>query len=217
MPIVRSDVAAFILFHYLGCAAFSAGVLTACGHLFCSTCLRSWLNRNQTCPTCKSRLRHGACQSGKLSESSSLKQATDLKEVVFEEHASANKEGQEKHDRTGAQQAIRAALGASASAAKVKSVSLSKMDEDGVSRIQDVPTQTGLGKKLDTVIKHVRLLQTDDPGCKIVRTLESLCFYREQQLIICPDQFVGDFGMKIKLCANLLLQSFCMEAILELM
>lgn len=38
-----------------------------------------------------------------------------------------------------------------------------------VSTIEDMSTQTGLGKKLDTVIKHVRLLQNDDPGCKIVR------------------------------------------------
>lgn len=55
-----------------------------------------------------------------------------------------------------------------------RSTILNKLDQASLARIEDTEAHTGLGKKLDTVIKHVRLLQSDDPGCKIVRKLSHL-------------------------------------------
>lgn len=52
--------------------------------------------------------------------------------------------------------------------AKAISTPLSKLDAASLADIESISTQSGLGKKLDTVIKHVRKLQNDDPGCKIV-------------------------------------------------
>ncbi|KAJ5894393.1 hypothetical protein N7495_006084 [Penicillium taxi] len=38
-------------------SGFQAGVLTVCGHKYCSDCIGMWLGQNRTCPVCKKPLR----------------------------------------------------------------------------------------------------------------------------------------------------------------
>ncbi|KAJ5748071.1 uncharacterized protein N7511_009767 [Penicillium nucicola] len=68
-------------------STFEVGVLTVCGHKYCSDCIRMWWRSHKTCPVCKKTL--------KLADFHQI--TYKPQELVAQEEESSHKQGHEQH------------------------------------------------------------------------------------------------------------------------
>lgn len=114
------------------------GVLTHCGHAFCSPCFLRWRREGHAnCPTCKSPIESNGYKSTKVA----TEEAKAEKEEIIEK------------------QRKRSAFIVQGDTFEVP-VDLSHLDEETVRKIQDMDSVFPLSSKSAFIVKHVRYLRS---------------------------------------------------------
>jgi E3 ubiquitin-protein ligase SHPRH len=119
---------------------FEKGILTACGHLFCQSCMQLWWRAHANCPMCKTRLKR-----------------TDLLDVFIrsQEMSVRNDTGSDPYGdrRLQRDQTIYAEFDIH----KVKEI-----------KAIDLPGGARRSSKVDMMIRHILWLREADPGSKSI-------------------------------------------------
>ncbi|KAL9605075.1 MAG: hypothetical protein Q9219_000009 [cf. Caloplaca sp. 3 TL-2023] len=122
--------------------SFEIGVLTSCGHSFCSECLRLWRKHHRTCPTCKTRL-----------DQDDLHQITyKPQELMVREEIQLKDQADRQTDSGG-------------SPSIYSDISATALDE--IKNV-DMDVKQSFGTKIDSIARHVIWLRENDPGSKSV-------------------------------------------------
>ncbi|KAH6626934.1 SNF2 family N-terminal domain-containing protein [Chaetomium sp. MPI-SDFR-AT-0129] len=126
-------------------SAFSVGVLTVCGHLFCKECITLWFRAHRTCPMCKKRLTQ-----------SNLYDIT-LKPQQLKVHSEAHDGGGDNPKQTD-----------TARPEKVSTI-YSEFHTDKLNEIKDIDLDgPSFTTKVDMLVRHLLWLRQSDPGAKSI-------------------------------------------------
>ncbi|KAL8857031.1 MAG: hypothetical protein Q9178_006436 [Gyalolechia marmorata] len=122
--------------------SFEVGVLTSCGHSYCTECLGLWRKHHPTCPTCKKRLGQN-----------DLYQITykPLEVTVQEERQATDQVEVRENDRS--------------SQSIYTDISTSTLNEI---KNMDMDVKRSFGTKVDSIARHVVWLRQHDPGSKSI-------------------------------------------------
>ncbi|KAI1138986.1 hypothetical protein F5Y05DRAFT_383223 [Hypoxylon sp. FL0543] len=128
--------------------SFTEGVLTMCGHQFCSDCIKTWLKGRHSCPVCKTFLARG------MTYDITLKKQV-LK--VRQEHQEDSREHSSRSDEGGSPSKPR------------KTGIYSEVDSDKLQAIKSIDVGApSFGTKVNALAKHLLWLRTCDTGAKSV-------------------------------------------------
>ncbi|QSZ29404.1 hypothetical protein DSL72_003918 [Monilinia vaccinii-corymbosi] len=125
---------------------FELGVLTICGHQFCSDCIKKWWRSHHECPICKRRLIRA-----------------DLHEITYKpQEATLTVEHEEIREPLKERSPNSNSLG--------KSVIYSDVSKATLSAINDIelPGNNSFGTKIDTLARHILYLRESDSGTKSI-------------------------------------------------
>lgn len=117
---------------------FERGVLTSCGHAYCSGCSQLWWNNSHKCPTCKKQ----------LSKKDFHQITYKLRELtVQEETATTGKAVLENASQESIYSGINSAI---------------------LNQIKNIDLYGSYGTKIDTMARHILWIREKDPGAKTV-------------------------------------------------
>ncbi|PYH40056.1 putative SNF2 family helicase/ATPase, partial [Aspergillus saccharolyticus JOP 1030-1] len=119
-------------------SGFEIGVLTVCGHKYCSACLRLWWHQHRTCPTCKKRLK-----------------ANDFHQITYK-------------PRNFVAQEEKAPTKASSERFSSTNSIYSDISSSTLEEIRTINLDCSFGTKIDTLARHILWLREHDPGAKSV-------------------------------------------------
>ncbi|KAL8843615.1 MAG: hypothetical protein Q9170_000119 [Blastenia crenularia] len=122
--------------------SFEIGVLTSCGHSYCTECLRHWRTHHGTCPTCKKRL-----------------DQNDLHQITYKPQDLTVREETQARDRT------EEARNSGGSPSIYTGISASVLTE--IKNV-DMDVKQSFGTKIDSIARHIKFLRDDDPGSKSI-------------------------------------------------
>ncbi|KAJ6155056.1 hypothetical protein N7470_005622 [Penicillium chermesinum] len=120
-------------------SSFEVGVLTVCGHKYCTDCLRLWWRQHRTCPMCKKPLKHN-----------DFHQITykPQKMIAQEEEPMVKSDSDyEKHSRNAIYSDISTGL---------------------LNEIKTIDLDGSFGTKIDTLARHIIWLREVRPGAKSI-------------------------------------------------
>jgi len=119
---------------------FEVGVLTICGHQYCTECIRMWWREHRTCPVCKRNLH-----------------LVDFHEITYKPQEIRAHEEQ-------ANTKMCSERGSPSFAVSIYSdISINTMNE-----IKAIDLPGSYGTKIDTLARHIIWLRTNDPGAKSI-------------------------------------------------
>ena len=123
---------------------YEQGVLTSCGHTFCSACINYWLRESSRCPTCK-----------KFLHKKDFYQITyKPQDLHLEEEESSR------------------AMTSSASSSRESSVTAlsiySQISSSNLNQIKSIALAEAFSTKIDIIARHVLWLRSFEPGAKTV-------------------------------------------------
>ncbi|KAF7856914.1 hypothetical protein EAF04_009675 [Stromatinia cepivora] len=125
---------------------FELGVLTVCGHQFCSNCIKQWWRSHHRCPVCKKTLIHADLHeiTYKPQEPTLTAETEEVREPLKERSLNSN--------------------------SPQKSAIYSDVSRATLSAIKNVelPGNNSFGTKIDTLARHILYLRESDPGSKSV-------------------------------------------------
>lgn len=117
---------------------FERGVLTSCGHCYCTECLQHWTKSHRNCPTCKKPLTKN-----------------DFHQITFKPRELTV---QEELDSNGA---------APVTNGDSKSI-YSGVTATTLNQIKNIDLNGSYGTKIDTLARHILWIREKDPGAKAV-------------------------------------------------
>ena len=110
------------------------GMITSCGHIFCSGCLYKWKSKSNVCPSCRSELNMSSCYKTKMPP---RKSSSKMKDVNNDNNDNIGHNGQ-----------------------RIRPV-YNTIDEIEFDKIENQKIfVSGFGIKIDTLCKHVLLLRS---------------------------------------------------------
>ncbi|APA09728.1 hypothetical protein sscle_05g044980 [Sclerotinia sclerotiorum 1980 UF-70] len=125
---------------------FELGVLTVCGHQFCSICIKQWWKSHHSCPVCKKKLIHADLHeiTYKPQEPTLTTETEEVREPLKERSLNSN--------------------------TPQKSAIYSDFSRATLSAIKNVelPGNNSFGTKIDTLARHILYLRESDPGSKSI-------------------------------------------------
>ncbi|ESZ90401.1 hypothetical protein SBOR_9212 [Sclerotinia borealis F-4128] len=125
---------------------FDLGVLTVCGHQFCSDCIKEWWRSHHKCPVCKRALIHADLHNitYKPQEPTLTVEAQGVREPLKERSPNSN--------------------------SPRKSAIYSDVSKATLAAIKNVelPGNNSFGTKVDTLARHILYLRESDPGSKSI-------------------------------------------------
>ncbi|QSS62288.1 ATP-dependent DNA helicase [Histoplasma capsulatum] len=120
-------------------STFEIGVLTVCGHKYCSDCLRSWWRQHKTCPMCKIRLK-----------------GSDFHQIAY------------KPTEIVAQEEKSIAAHVRDSGHFLENLIYSDISSGMLKEIRNIEIEGSFGTKIDTLGRHLIWLRQHDPGAKSI-------------------------------------------------
>ncbi|EGC42770.1 ATP-dependent DNA helicase [Histoplasma capsulatum var. duboisii H88] len=120
-------------------STFEIGVLTVCGHKYCSDCLRSWWRQHKTCPMCKIRLK-----------------GSDFHQIAY------------KPTEIVAQEERSIAAHVRDSGHSLENLIYSDISSGMLKEIRNIEIEGSFGTKIDTLGRHLIWLRQHDPGAKSI-------------------------------------------------
>jgi len=126
---------------------FEIGVLTICGHQYCTECIRMWWREHRSCPVCKRNLH-----------------LVDFHEITYKPQEIRAQEEQSNNvvslSKSGSERG-------SQSASSVVSI-YADMSVDTMNEIKAIDLPGSYGTKIDTLTRHLIWLRSNDPGAKSI-------------------------------------------------
>ena len=129
---------------------YEQGVLTSCGHTFCSSCINQWLRQSSRCPTCKKFLKK-----------------KDFHQITYKPQDLQLEEEDQEAETTGS-----AAYNASASSTHkpsiISSSIYSQISMKKLNEIKSINLPESFSTKIDIIARHILWLRVFEPGAKTV-------------------------------------------------
>ena len=125
---------------------FEVGVLTVCGHQYCTECIRMWWKEHRTCPVCKRNLH-----------------LVDFHEITYKPQEIRAQEEQSNNVVS----LSKSGSGSLSSASSVVSI-YSEINVDTMNEIKAIDLPGSYGTKIDMLARHLIWLRSNDPGAKSI-------------------------------------------------
>ncbi|KAL6716342.1 hypothetical protein ACLMJK_005908 [Lecanora helva] len=120
---------------------FEIGLLTSCGHSYCTDCFRLWWNTHRNCPTCKKHLQRNDFHQITYKPS----------ELAMEEEAEPSSQGINHKVMKDTKDSIYSGIG-----------------DTTLRQIKNVDLDGSFGTKIDLLARHILWIREHDPGAKSI-------------------------------------------------
>lgn len=125
-------------------SGFENGVLTVCGHTFCSECIHHWFIAHRSCPVCKRKLN-----------------AQDMYDITYRtQDIRAHEEGNHASSSQGD--------GLPTSPNSQRTSIYSTVDSQLLNEIKAIDLPSSYGSKIDGIGRHLHWIREHDPGAKSI-------------------------------------------------
>jgi E3 ubiquitin-protein ligase SHPRH len=130
-------------------SSFDDGVLTVCGHQYCTECIQMWYSEHRTCPVCKKHLR-----------------AADFHPITYKvKEIRAEAEEEHAPNSPSASRASESAISSRDPASIYSEISQTALQEI---KAIDLPGAVSYGTKIDMLARHLIWLREYDPNAKSI-------------------------------------------------
>lgn len=128
---------------------YEQGVLTSCGHTFCSACINQWLRQSSRCPTCKKILKK-----------------KDFHQITYKPQ-DLQMEEEENDPNSGSPSSSSPTSGTRNSSSTPSSI-YSQISTHNLNQIKSIDLPESFSTKIDIIARHILWLRHFEPGAKTV-------------------------------------------------
>ena len=126
---------------------YEQGVLTSCGHTFCSSCINQWLRQSSRCPTCKKFLKR-----------------RDFHQITYKPQDLQV----EEEDAESVGSAANSSPSAGRKFSTAQSSIYSQISSKKLNEIKSISLSESFSTKVDIIARHILWLRAFEPGAKTV-------------------------------------------------